>query len=277
MKRDICFNVLRSVMEVKTKVVCSVICFLCLFFSIVQAEEYLVGPGDVLSITVYDNEDLATKVRVSTSGTIVMPLIGQVKVQNLTVNAITDKITALLADGYLVRPQVNVFVEEFRSKKAVILGNVQKPGLIELSGPTNFLELVSKAGGLDKDAGDTATIQRKTTKGETSVTVVDLRALIDKGDLSQNMQINDGDTIFISRSGMCFITGEVNDPGTYACGETSTVLKLVALAGGFTGKAAKSSINLVRIVDDTKKVYKNVDLYTALKHNDVIVVPESFF
>lgn len=261
----------------KVKVAGYILVVVCLLFSRVQAEEYLVGPGDVLSISVYDNDDLATKVRVSTSGTIVMPLIGQVKVQNLTVNDITDKITGLLADGYLVRPQVNVFVEEFRSKKAVMLGNVQRPGLIELSGPTNFLEMVSKAGGLDKDAGDTATIQRKDKKGETSVIVVDLRALIDKGDLSQNMQIQDGDTVFISKSGMCFITGEVEDPGTYACGETTTILKLVALAGGFTGKASKSGINLVRIVDNVKKVYKDVDLYTALKHNDVVVVPESFF
>ena len=256
--------------------------FLCLIglilgFSSGWAEEYLVGPGDVISITVYDNDDLATRVRVSTSGTIVMPLIGQVSVKNMTVNAITDKITGLLANGYLVRPQVNVFVEEFRSKKAVMLGNVQNPGLIELSGPTNFLELVSKAGGLDKDAGDTATIQRKDGKGEKAVVVVDLRALIDKGDLSQNMEIHDGDTVFVSKAGMCFITGEVKDPGTYACGEGTTVLKLVALANGFTGKASKSGINLVRIVDNTKKVYKNVDLYTALKHNDVVVVPESFF
>lgn len=261
----------------KSKIVCSLLFAVFLLFSIAQAEEYLVGPGDVISISVYDNDDLATKVRVSTSGTIVMPLIGQVKVQNLTVNAITDKITGLLANGYLVRPQVNVFVEEFRSKKAVILGNVRTPGLVELSGPTNFLELVSKAGGLDKDAGDTATLQRKDNKGETSVVVIDLRALIDKGDLTQNMQIQDGDTVFISKSGMCFITGEVKEPGTYACGEDTTVLKLVALAGGFSGKASKSGINLVRIVDNVKKVYKDVDLYTALKHNDVVVVPESFF
>jgi len=270
-------SMLRSAVDVKMRSCGCVLVVLCLLVSAVQANEYLVGPGDVLSIDVYDNDDLATKVRVSTAGTIVMPLIGQVKVQNMTVDAITDKITRLLADGYLVRPQVNVFVEEFRSKKAVVLGNVRNPGLVELSGPTNFLELVSKAGGMDKDAGDTATVQHKDGKGGAAVSVIDLRALIDKGDLSQNMQIQDGDTVFVSKSGMCFITGEVEDPGTYGCGEDTTVLKLVALAGGFTGKASKSGINLVRIVDDVKKVYKNVDVYTALKHNDVVVVPESFF
>ena len=251
---------------------------LCLSFTALWAEDYLVGPGDVLGISVYDNEDLTTKVRVSTAGTIVMPLLGQVEVKGMTVNAITDKITHLLADGYLVNPQVNIFVEEYRSKKVVILGNVRTPGLIELSGPTNFLELVSKAGGLDKEAGDTATIQRKKMDGKAAtVIVVDLLALIKHGDLSQNIQIRDGDTVFISKSGMCFITGEVEKAGTYTCGDGTTVLRLVALAGGFTGKASKSSISVVRIVNKEKKVFKDVDLYTPLQDNDVVVVPESFF
>ncbi|WP_228723332.1 polysaccharide biosynthesis/export family protein [Desulfosediminicola flagellatus] len=254
---------------------CIVLFGLCA--SVSYANDYHVGAGDVLSITVYDNSDLGTKVRVSTAGTVVMPLLGQVKVDGLTVNKITDKITGLLADGYLVNPQVNVFVEEFRSKKAVVLGNVRSPGLIELSGPTNFLELVSKAGGLEKDAGDTATIQRQAEQGKKNIVVVDLVALIEQGDLSQNVQVMDGDTVFISKAGMCFITGEVEQPGTYACGDDLTVLKLVALAGGFTGKASKSGLSIVRIIENEKKVFKNIDLYTRLLDNDVVVVPESFF
>jgi polysaccharide biosynthesis/export protein len=250
----------------------------CLFSSPLWAEDYLVGPGDVLAISVYDNDDLATKVRVSTSGTVVMSLLGQVEVKGKTVNGITDKITTLLADGYLINPQVNIFVEEYGSKKVVILGNVRSPGLIKLSGPTNFLELVSQAGGLAKEAGDTATIQHKKSDGETTeVVVVDLVGLIEKGDLSQNVLIQDGDTVFISKAGMCFITGQVNHAGTYSCGGGTNVLRLVALAGGFTGKASKSSIRIVRIVNNEKTVFKNVDLYTPLQDNDVLVVPESFF
>lgn len=241
-----------------------------------SAQEYLVGPGDVLSITVYDNDDLKTKVRVSSNGTIVMPLLGQVKVDKLTVSAITQKITDLLANGYIVKPQVNVFVDEFRSKKVVILGNVRNPGLIELSGPTTFLELVSKAGGLDKDAGDTATIKRSGNDKE-SVIVINLISLVKGGDLSQNVQINDEDTVYISAAGMCYVTGEVGTPGTYPCGEGATVLKLVALAKGFTGKASKSGIDIVRMEGDKKNTYEDVSLDTQVKHNDVIVVPESFF
>ena len=241
------------------------------------AAEYLVGPGDVLNITVYDNADLETMVRVGADGTIIFPLLGQVEVSKLSISQVSDKITRLLADGYLVNPQVNVFVKEFRSKKVVVLGRVRVPGLIELSGPISFLELISKAGGLEKDAGDTATIKRK-ENGEDALIVVDLVSLLEGGDLTQNVAIRDGDTVVISKSGMCYVTGEVSEPGSYPCGDGATVLKLIALANGFTGKAAKSKVRIVRMVNNEKTIMKDVDLdSTVVFDNDVIVVPESFF
>jgi len=256
-------------------------CFLLVLVSLgstgfVLADDYQTGPGDVLKIIVYDNDDLKAKVRISDTGTIVMPLLGKIDIKKLTINQITEKITRLLADGYLVNPQVNVFVEEYRSKKVVVLGSVRQPGIIELSGAITFLELISRSGGLDKNAGETATIQRKSSEGE-KIIVIDLKGLIEQGDISQNAMISDGDTVFVSKAGMCYITGEVEDPGTYPCGDKATVLKLVALSGGFTGKASKSGIRIVRIIDNKKTILKDVDLYTPLKHSDVVVVPESFF
>lgn len=242
----------------------------------VQAEEYRVGPGDVINITVYGHNDLTTRVMVNSNGKIAMPLIGQVKVSNLSIPGITKRISDMLADGYIVNPQVNVFIEEFRSKKVVVLGRVRQPGLMELSGAITFLELISKAGGLTEDAGDTATIKRRSEKG-TKVLIIDMVSLIEKGDLSQNVQIMDGDTINISKAGMCFVTGEVKNPGTYPCGSDTTILKIVALSGGFTGKASESSVRIVRVIDNKKKVFKNVALDTKLQQDDVVVVPESFF
>lgn len=239
-------------------------------------DDYKTGPGDVLNITVYDNADLSAKVRISPGGTIVMPMLGKIDIDKMTIDQITEKITKLLAHGYLVNPQVSIFVEDYRSKRVVVLGSVRSPGITELNRPITFLELISKAGGLEKDAGDTATIQRDGGSGK-KVIVIDLRALIDKGDVSQNVMISDGDTVFVSKANMCYITGEVKAPGTYPCGENSTVLKMVALSGGFTGKASKSSVNIVRIVDNKKVTLTDIDLDTAIKNNDVVVVPESFF
>ncbi len=253
-----------------------VILFFVLSAQIGVSEEYLVGPGDVIKITVYDNDDLTTKVMVNDDGKIVMPLLGLVKVSELSIPGVTREITGLLADGYIINPQVNVFIEEYRSKKVVVLGKVRQPGLIELRGDISFLELISKAGGLSNEAGDTATIKRS-SGGSDDVIIVDLTALIERADLSQNVRIKDGDTVNISKAGMCFVTGEVKNPGTYPCGDDSTVLKIIALSGGFTGKASKSSVRIVRIVNKERKLFKDVSLDTRLMQDDVIVVPESFF
>ncbi len=253
-----------------------IILFFVLNIGTGMAEEYLVGPGDVVKITVYDNDDLTTKVMVNDDGKIVMHLLGLVKVGGLSIPDVTKEITRLLADGYIINPQVNVFIEEYRSKKVVILGKVRTPGLIELRGEISFLELISKAGGLSNEAGDTATIKRS-SGGNNDVIIIDLTSLIERGDLTQNVRIMDGDTVNISKAGMCFVTGEVKSPGTYPCGEDSTVLKIIALSGGFTGKASKSSVRIVRIVNEERKLFKDVSLDTRLMQDDVIVVPESFF
>jgi len=241
-----------------------------------HAEDYLLGPGDVLRISVYDNDDLLTITRISDNGIISMPLLGQVKVQGLTTAQASNRIEELLADGYIINPQVNIFINEFRSKKAIILGRVNRPGLIEMSGPTSFLELISKAGGLADDFGETATIKRKIDSKD-NVTLVNLKSLTEGGDLSQNIPVLDGDTIYVSKAGMCYVTGEINSPDAYKCGNNITVLKLIALAGGFTGKASRSSVKVVRMVNGEETVFEDVEMDMPVQPDDIILVPESFF
>lgn len=242
------------------------------------ADEYRIGEGDVLRIKVYDNQDLDSVARVSGSGNIQLPLLGNVNVSNLTVLEVGKKLESLLANGYLINPQVSVFIDEFRSKKAVILGMVNKPGLYELSGPITLLELISKAGGLSKEAGGTATIKgRDATDKEKKINLIDLASLLEGGDLSSNVLIQNNDTVIISKAGMCYVTGEVNKPDAYKVESGATVLKMITMAGGFTGKAAKSSVKLIRMVDGTKNEYNNINLDTKVEADDVILVPESFF
>jgi len=240
------------------------------------AADYILGPGDVLQISVYDNDDLETVTRVGDDGLIMMPLLGQVQVQGLSVSEASAKIARLLAEGYIINPQVNIFVKEFRSKKAIVLGRVRTPGLIEMQGPTTFLEILSKAGGLADDYGETATIKR-VENGKDNVIVIDLQSLIEGGDLSQNITIRDGDTIYISKSGMCYVSGEVKSPDAYRCGNKMTIIKLITLAGGFTGKASRSGVRIVRMVNGEKTLYENVEMDTPVQPDDVIIVPESFF
>jgi len=249
---------------------------LCISCGLATADDYIIGPGDVLRITVYDNNDLETVTRVSDTGVIFLPLLGQVNVNRLSISQVSNRIAALYSDGYIVNPQVSVFVQEFRSKKAVVLGQVHRPGLIELRGPTTFLELLSKAGGLAQDYGETATIKR-TVDGKNKVIEINIKSLTQGGDMSQNIPIRDGDTVYIGKAGMCYVTGEVKEPDAYRCEDDATILKLITLAGGFTGKAARSSVRIVRIIDGQKTVLDDVELDTPLHPDDVIVVPESFF
>jgi polysaccharide biosynthesis/export protein len=242
------------------------------------ASEYTVGDGDVIAITVYENPDLSTTVRVSANDTIRVSLIGEVNVKNLSVSQVAAKLERLLADGYLVHPQVDVFIKEYRSKKAIILGQIKNPGLYELRGGTTILEFISTAGGVTSEVGNTATIKRKTTAaGEEDQIVVDLESLIKKGQTTLNIPIRDGDSVYISKADVYYVSGEVNKPGSFKLESDVTVIKAITVAGGFSKIAAKGKIRIIRIVDGQKREIENVKMDEPIFPNDVVVVPESFF
>jgi polysaccharide export outer membrane protein len=241
--------------------------------------EYVLGEGDVLRVTVYDHPDLTTIARVSADGTVRFPLIGQVDVGELTVEQISNRISNLLADGYIINPQVSVFVEEFRSQKATIMGEVAKPGLYELRGHTTFLELLSKAGGLTKETGDKAIVKRKAEGAavEEQIITVDLKRLMEGGDTSLDAAILDGDSVYVGKAGVFYVTGEVKKADAYKYEEGTTLIMAVTMAGGFTDKAAKGRVRIIRRVGDAEIVFEKVEMHELIRPDDVIVVPESFF
>ena len=240
---------------------------------------YLIGSDDVLKITVYDHEDLDVVSRVSGDGSIQFPLLGTVKLGGLTLKEAIREIEKQLKDGYLVNPQVTIFVEEFRSKKVMVNGHVVEPGILELSGPTNLLEVLSMVGGLRENASDEATITRSLSgeNNEKKILRVDLKRLMETGDAGLNIQIMDNDTVFIAKAGMVYVTGEVGTPGVYKYEEGTTVLKAISMAGGFTPIASKNKIRIVRIVDGKEQTLEKVTLQEVVKPGDVVVIPESYF
>lgn len=249
--------------------------FSCVFAGPLMAADYVISNNDVLDITVYDHPEFTATVRVDGNGAVVLPLLNQVKVQGMSISQASDHIAKLLADDYIVNPQVNVFVKNFRDQKASILGQVVKPGVYDLTTKTTLLELISQAGGLTPEAGDRATIKREDGKGEE--TVVQLRNLIDKGDATQNAAIMDGDKIFIDKAGLFFVSGQVKKPDSYKYQDKLTVMKAITMAGGFTDTASKGSIDIVRKVGGKEKVISDVDMDFIVQPEDVVVVPESFF
>jgi polysaccharide export outer membrane protein len=244
-----------------------------------SAQDYVVGEGDVLDVTVYDNPDLTTTARISTQGFITMPLIGQVEVKGLRVSQVADKISGLYADGYLMEPNVSVFVREFRSRKATILGEVRNPGLHELQGEISFLEVISHAGGFTPSAGDIAVIKRqKNGDGtEQDVIIIDLKKLVEQGDLSQDLPIYNGDRIYVKKASVFYVSGQVRRPDAYRYEKGTTVIKAITLAGGFSDTAAPGKVKIVRKEQEKEKVLEAVKMDELVLPDDVIVVPESFF
>ncbi len=241
-------------------------------------DDYRVGSGDVIRVSVYDNPDLTTVARIDSGGAILFPLIGQVKIAGMSVSQISEHLARELADGYIVNPQVSVFIEDFRSKKVTIIGQVRTPGLYELSGPITLLELISQAGGLAPDAGEQATIKRKATpSAEEQILTVDLRELLEKGPRDRDVALYDGDSVFINKSGVFYVSGQVRRPDAYRLEEGTTVIKAVTMAGGFTDIAAENKIRVIRRIGGAEQVMNNVPLHAPVLPEDVIVVPESFF
>ncbi len=256
-----------------------------LFFSLVPAsfqtavaQDYLLGGGDVVTVSVYEQPDMTTTVRISGDGMISLPLLGQVSADNLTVKQLEEKIELLLADGYVVDPQVHVFVEEFRSRKVTILGEVDSPGVYEIQGRTTILELISKAGGLTENAAYQAIIQNK-DKAEAAdpVTVIDLSLLMKEGERSQNIDITDGDHVFIPQKEVFYVSGQVKKPDVYNYEQDLTVIKALTMAGGPTDKAAPNRTRIIRIRDGKEHLIKGARMDMRVLPNDVIMVPESYF
>jgi len=240
---------------------------------------YQIGPGDVLKITVYDHPDLTTVARVDDLGGISFPLAGQIVIGGQTAAAAAQTITASLNGGYIVNPQVSVFIEEFRSKKVVIIGEVVRPGLYELSGPTTILELVSKAGGLTKGAGRSVTVhrsQQSANSREASFTV-NLDEWLESGRGAGDLTLMDGDKVTVAKAGVVYVTGQVNRPAAYIIEPDMTVIKAVTMAGGFTPLASQGRIKIIRKIDGSEQVIEKVSLHEKVAAEDVMVIPESFF
>ncbi|HEY0550295.1 MAG TPA: polysaccharide biosynthesis/export family protein [Verrucomicrobiae bacterium] len=111
--------------------------------------DYVLAANDTVMVKVYQEGDLDAKVRISKDGTIVLPLLGQVTVGGKTREDAAKWIRDLLAEKYLVSPQVSLDIAEYSRRRFTVLGQVQRPGTYDLPGDeaVNLLQAISMAGG----------------------------------------------------------------------------------------------------------------------------------
>jgi polysaccharide biosynthesis/export protein len=164
------------------------------------------GRGDLIEVGVYNVPELNSKVRVSNSGDVYLPLIDYVHVEGLTQEEAQALIEKRLGDGGFVRnPHVTIFVDEFTSQGVTIIGEVAKPGIYPVIGQHKLYEVVSQAGGFSLTASRKIAILRRNQEDPIRLTLP--RNLAD--DLSGNVEIMPGDTITVPRAPIIYVVGDV--------------------------------------------------------------------
>jgi len=253
-----------------------------------QQNDYIVGPQDVLTVTVYDQADLTGKYPVDGDGTLTFPLIGRVKVGGLSLRGVEAELKKQLANGYLKNPQVSVAVEQFKSQRIFVMGEVRAPGTYPLSGDMTVIEALARAGSTTNDAAEEVMIVRPSAgaagtgpvmpdqQKDATVIRVNVRDL-QAGKLSQNVGLRDGDTLVVPRAQSVFVFGQVKTPGAYSIAHGTTVLQALSLAGGVTDRGSTGRVYIVRTEADGKKRETKVKLTDAVQPGDTLVVKERFF
>ena len=250
--------------------------------------DYVVGPQDVLSITIWDQIDLSGKFTVETDGSFTFPLIGRVKAGGLTLRQIEAELKKRLTPDYFRNPQLTVAVDTYRSQRVFVVGEVRTPGTYILSGDMSLIEVLSRAGSATSYASGEAIVVRAAdgeapgrpllpNEAAASTTIrVDLREL-QSGALLKNIALRDGDTIFVPRAETIYVSGQVKNPGAYALQtKDTTVLQALSLAGGVTDRGSTKRIKIVRLVKGKKTEIK-VKLSDVVLPGDTVIVPERFF
>jgi polysaccharide export outer membrane protein len=248
---------------------------------------YIVGPGDVLQIQVWDNDDLNRNIEISQDGTFSFPLIGKIDATDLSVDEVKSILTKKLGDGYLVAPQIEVTVSEYNNKRVFLFGEVTQPGSYSLRHDIRLLELISEAGGFTDNRGEICQIVRAKKDDQTTAPVsiedadaneiimVDLNRLI-SGQRKENIKLLPGDSIYINTAGHVFVTGEIRTPGRVRWLNGMTVRQSISMAGGGTQSAAVDRTTIIRL-EKGREVKIKPGLSDPVFPNDIIRVPESYF
>ena len=246
----------------------------CFIFA---AEDYLLGGGDTVHISVYEQPDLTTDVRISQDdGTITFPLLGEVAIAGLSPEAAGSKIAKLLKDrGFIKNPQVAVTVQEFFSQKIRLMGQVGKPGEYSLKGESRVIDLITQAGGLKEDAADLIIVV-KNEGGKSVKHEIDLLQFY-AGDMSQNIQVSRGDFILVPKMNRFYIQGEVSRTGMYRLERDMTVMQALSVGGGVSGRGSLKGLKVIRHKADGTTQRIGVELTDRLQPNDVLIVKERLF
>lgn len=255
--------------------------FMALFATFVMvgahAADVVLGSGDILKVTVYGHPDLTIETRVSASGGITFPLIGEVPVGGTVTSVAEKKIARLLEDkGFIRNPQVNIIVTVMQSQQVSVLGYVNKPGRYPIDGVRTITDILALAGGVNQEGGDIVTLIR-VRDGKTQKQAIDLQDMVRSADLKQNIELLSNDVIYVDRALKFYIYGEVQRPGAYRLEHNMTVVQAVSTGGGLTPRGTERGIRIKRRDANNALQVMEVNHDDMVRPDDVVYVQESLF
>ena len=256
--------------------------------------DYRIGPSDLLAISVLQAPELKSSVRVSEQGQVSLPLLGMVPVAGLTAQELETQLESRLREKYIRDPDVTVEVTDVQSRAVSVVGSVRRPGTVQVPGHTTLLELISLAGGLADDAGDTATVWRHAAAGAQPGSteavpspasagappapvpiVVSVKALLESKEPGVDIPIYPGDVVNVQAAALVYVVGAVKKPGAFSVrgNDRLTVLRALALGEGLLPIAAGGDAVVVRTAASGERTQIPVDLGDVLKgkHDDVVL------
>jgi len=255
-----------------------------------SAGDYVIGAGDLLVISAIDVSEMEKlKMRVGAEGFIRLPLLGTVKVKGLTARQLEGELADLLGQKYLQDPQVSVFIEEYRSQRIAVLGEVNKPGVYEVTERRTLTDMLALAGGLSKEADQVVYLLRKSSRAAIGPSVsgelikVDLEQLLTGLDPSMNVSVGSGDMISVPKSGEFLLGGAVKKPGPYPLKGKLTVDQAIYFGEALREDADLTNIEVLRVNGSKTEVF-NINLEQsklegtvalAIQKNDVVFVGTS--
>lgn len=240
--------------------------------------EYLIGAGDVVRITVYQNADLTLEARVSEAGAISYPLLGTLRLGGLSVSQAEQLIARGLREGQFVKvPQVSLNVLVVRAHQVSVLGMVNRPGryAIETVG-LRLSDALAMAGGIAIGGHDVVVLSGE-RDGKPFRREVDMPALYARAAEGSDPLVRNGDVIYVDRAPSIYIYGEVQRPGALRLERDMNVMQALAAGGGVTQRGTERGLQMHRRNGDGAVHVSEPGMTDKLKDGDVLYVRESLF
>lgn len=235
---------------------------------IINPEEYKVGPGDKIFISISGVTEIANTYIIDQEGWLYIPRVGGVDLRNSTLKVAKEKILEEILKYY---KDVDIFIalSDFRMIKISLVGNIKRPSVFVLPANSRLMDLVTNSGQLNANS-DIRNIKVISKDGETKT--YDLLSFLRFGDFSNNPILVEGDVVLVQIvDKVVRISGQIQLPALYEFRPDETILNLINLSGGFLFDARKDTIELIRFREDGKTQTSSYYSYDDLMNTDVFL------